>query len=159
MREPAERRRLSLDFAAKEASAAADALTRVLCRPASHVYAPRPHPSARREMSATKRINKELMDLSKDPPTSCSAGPVDEDLFHWTATLMGPVRAPRARRAPLPLPSPTPRARPTSSRRPSPLSQKDSPYESGIFFLDIHFPTDYPFKPPKVTTHPRARRL
>jgi ubiquitin-conjugating enzyme E2 D/E len=41
-----------------------------------------------------RRLNKELLELEKDPPLNCSAGPINEDMFNWEATIIGPEKTP-----------------------------------------------------------------
>ena len=43
---------------------------------------------------ALKRLQRELIEIQKDTPVNCSAGPNNNDLFNWEATIIGPTETP-----------------------------------------------------------------
>lgn len=69
-------------------------------------------------MSSThKRLQKELKNIKTSPPSHCTAGPVNDDIYRWSGTIFGP---------------------------------EGTPYNGGMFNVDIIFPSEYPLKPPKI---------
>lgn len=89
--------------------------------------------------SSAKRIQKELAEISLDPPCNCSAGPKGDNIYEWVSTIMGPSSM-----------SPLSVRHLRNHSKTVCFVVPGSPYQAGVFFLDIHFPADYPFKPPKV---------
>ncbi|KAF4676868.1 hypothetical protein FOL47_004571 [Perkinsus chesapeaki] len=72
--------------------------------------------------SSLRRIQKELADLVKDPPLKCSIRPVNTGCPDTDIfKWIATITGP-----------------------------DDTPYEGGEFDLAVHFPKEYPFKPPKV---------
>ncbi|CAG2166127.1 unnamed protein product [Oppiella nova] len=83
--------------------------------------------------TSAKRIQKELAEITLDPPPNCSAGPKGDNLYEWVSTCL--MRCPLMH---------------TIHQI---LGPPGSVYEGGVFFLDIHFSPEYPFKPPKFQQH------
>ena len=45
-------------------------------------------------MSTLNRLKKELEEINNNPPTNCSAGLIEDDIFNWQATITGPEGSP-----------------------------------------------------------------
>mmetsp|Transcript_26972 Transcript_26972/g.77400 ORF Transcript_26972/g.77400 Transcript_26972/m.77400 type:complete len:169 (-) Transcript_26972:156-662(-) len=66
---------------------------------------------------AHRRLLRDFKKVTADAPEGISAAPVGDDLFQWTAIVLGPA---------------------------------GTPWEFGVWKLDMAFPAEYPEKPPSV---------
>jgi ubiquitin-conjugating enzyme E2 D len=47
-------------------------------------------------MALIRRLQKEHLELQKDPPMNCSAGPTEDNMYLWKAVIFGPPDSPYA---------------------------------------------------------------
>ncbi|KAF4796790.1 Ubiquitin-conjugating enzyme E2 E3 [Turdus rufiventris] len=110
--------------------------------------------------TSAKRIQKELAEITLDPPPNCRSpfnGAVKKRLlwhihteveYGWLGmTPSGNTQVVKVNAGP--------KGDNIYEWRSTILGPPGSVYEGGVFFLDITFSSDYPFKPPKVTFRTR----
>lgn len=45
-------------------------------------------------MSTLRRLHSELKEITTNPPTNCSAGPLNDNMYQWQAMIIGPEGSP-----------------------------------------------------------------
>ena len=100
---------------------------------------------------ASQRCGEGDPKLTFSLPYINSAGPKGDNLYEWVSTIMGPPKSVyqvgEAAAVPSGAVSSIPPDHTINSIITLPISQI---LQGGVFFLDIVFPQEYPFKPPKV---------